>query len=244
MVNIGGMGMGMEQVNKFVPYGFYYFSKSQIKAAILQANQAKKIETDGFEQENLRFCGGLETNDQTAYVISAIILAFSFLESFINEIFTSVKYSVESNTLDCIINNLSMNEREKIVYLWDNHKISTLDKYELLLNQTKNKTFNKGDTLYQNVSILSKLRNYFVHYKPERIYHDDSIQSIGKHLKGKFALNPFAHKGSPYFPDKCISYGCAMWAIDTVLNFTNDFAKKINWDSYSDQTIDSILERK
>lgn len=88
---------------------------------------------------------------------------------------------------------------------------------------------------YQNVILLIKLRNDLVHYEPEWVkspasddFSDCDQHKYEKMLKGKVSTNPLAGQGSPYYPDKCLSYGCADWAVNSSIEFADDFFSRMD----------------
>ncbi|GAI67178.1 unnamed protein product, partial [marine sediment metagenome] len=42
-------------------------------------------------------------------------------------------------------------------------------------------------------------------------------------LKGKFSLNPLAADSNTFYPHKCLSHGCAEWAVVSCEKFVTDF---------------------
>ena len=45
-----------------------------------------------------------------------------------------------------------------------------------------------------------------------------------KALRNKFSLNPLSREDFGFFPDKCLSAGCAAWAIRSTQEFALEFA--------------------
>jgi len=98
----------------------------------------------------------------------------------------------------------------------------------LILADKDHNDHNKGKEPYQSVQNLISLRNDFVHYKAELIdlagNKKDKSQKLEKKIKSKIKkLNPLTGKDNPFFPDKCLGYGCALWAIQSSVAFTKDF---------------------
>ncbi len=227
---------------KFIPYGFYYFSNTHIKSAAIFAKEAEKIELQSQKTDYI-IAGELERNSHTSYVVSSVIMSVAYLEGFINEIFVLLDYESTERYAESFIKSIDFNQRQQLSQLWHREvkKYRTLEKYDYLLNYIKNETLNRVSKIYQNVDILIKLRNYFIHYQPERIYDSERyIVKIGQKLKGKFPNNFTAPDHSPFFPYKCISYGCAIWGLNSVLDFTEVFAKKIGWEAFGSYTRDMV----
>ena len=79
---------------------------------------------------------------------------------------------------------------------------------------------------------LMKLRNALVHFRPDW----DSVQEhhgkLGKQLKGAFPPSPFVSSDTaPFFPTRCMSHGCAAWAVRTAWNFGDAFAVRLGTNS-------------
>jgi hypothetical protein len=107
-------------------------------------------------------------------------------------------------------------------------EMSTLDKYQIVLALCRRELFNKGKSPYQEVNLLRLLRNNLIHYEPEWV--SSHPQKIEKQLMDKFELNPFFKKvkNSPFFPFRCLSHGCAEWALRSALAFVDIFYKRAN----------------
>jgi hypothetical protein len=86
---------------------------------------------------------------------------------------------------------------------------------------------------YQDTDSLIALRNVLIHYKPEWVGTDDVAEkTIFSRLKSKLGskkslLNPFASPGDAFFPKKCLSHGCAKWAINATLEFADKFFRRL-----------------
>ena len=55
-----------------------------------------------------------------------------------------------------------------------------------------------------------------------------TIQKLDKMLRGKFTLNPMTVEADTFFPDRCLSHGCASWAVYSSLKFADAFFVKMN----------------
>jgi hypothetical protein len=101
-----------------------------------------------------------------------------------------------------------------------------LEKYQMVLFLKKNERFDKGESIYQDADNLIKLRNALVHFKPEWSDEKKEHIKIENRLKGKFQLSPFLVSDTEFFPKKCMSHGCAEWAVKTALAFREFFSSK------------------
>ena len=146
-------------------------------------------------------------------VSASVFFAVAALEADVNEIFIDA--------------DLNFREHEK--YITDEiwrliEQKSILEKYEMVLTLKKKANFVKGVAFYQNADSLIKLRNALVHFKPE--WSDEKMEhlKIENRLNGKFPLSPFLPSSAEFFPKKCMSFGCADWAVKTALSFRGAFS--------------------
>ena len=207
-----------------------YFSIQHIQSAALFARHAYGIEQNynGVFSDKLFF-------QYRAYVTGSILSSVFFLEAAINELFAD---TVETNSE--IVKKLNPATTQLMAAMWKlevpriaNFKI--LQKYQIALTLAQKPIFEPGAPLYQDVNLLVKLRNDLVHFKPEWIklpssddFGPDDIHRYEKMLCGKFSPNPLASQGNPYYPDKCLGHGCAEWAVNSVVKFTDEFFSKMD----------------
>ncbi len=175
------------------------------------------------------------SNQYSAYVNSAVILSVASLESKINEFIYNIKDGCAPKELQ---NPLYIKSNETISSILDMEsnifeRLSLLDKYEFAFSIYNISSFEKGRKPYQDVKLLINLRNSLIHYYPEyqlvgeEKHPEHEQHKFEKQLKEKFAINPFyADTGNPYYPDKCIGYGCAEWAVKSSIAFIDEFDKK------------------
>ncbi|VXD22304.1 conserved hypothetical protein [Planktothrix serta PCC 8927] len=181
---------------------------------------------------------GKDLNDEiiqkhSAYSIGSIITAVSYLEATINELF----FDVANRSKEVKVEHLPNGTPDRMKDMWEDiEKSSMLDKYEMALILAE-KQFDKGKEPYQSVQYLIKLRNELVHYHQKlreikeanedptnnnkKTWEDKLEKFLDKDKKIK--LNPLTGSSNPFFPDKCLGYGCAFWAIQSSVDFTKDF---------------------
>jgi hypothetical protein len=206
-----------------------YFSIQHIQSAAIFCRLCQKAENeyDG------KFNQGLHT-ELRAYVTSTIFACVSFLEASINEIFCDATDS--QNRLEV----LGEDKIKLLSNMWEmsvprTAAYSITDKYQITLTLLEKPLFDKGTTPFQDISILIRLRNALTHYEPEWFSsysgikaEIDNLNKLSRQLIGKFpASKPFEKTGNPYFPDKCLGYGCAKWAVLSCIKFTDEFYTKI-----------------
>jgi hypothetical protein len=80
-----------------------------------------------------------------------------------------------------------------------------------------------GTEPWRNAKLLVRFRNEFMHFRPSR--DDDDVHSgdLVRDLTRKIPVVD-AYKGNFLFPHGFMTYGCAKWAVQTVLEFSLDFA--------------------
>jgi len=163
-----------------------------------------------------------------AYVTNAILSSVSFLEAAINELFQDAADEHYSYISDLGKANMAL-----LAGLWQSRegqsipRWSTLDKYQLVLLLTGKPLFEKGAPPYQEATLLVRLRNALVHFRPETLGLD-SPHKLTSALCTKFPTNRLM-KGSanPYFPDHCLGTGCAGWAVGAAENLADEFFSRL-----------------
>jgi hypothetical protein len=143
------------------------------------------------------------------------MLATASLESNINEYFCEPEK---------VFPNLLGESPHTLVKLLEQKSI--LEKYQAVLSLLGFTEYPAGESPYQDVDALIKLRNALVHFKPE--WHDEQElhRKIESRLKGRFEINPTIDENGVFFPQQCMSYGCTRWAVNTSLAFMKDFSER------------------
>jgi hypothetical protein len=76
---------------------------------------------------------------------------------------------------------------------------------------------------WRNASLLVSFRNSFMHFKPSwDTDNNRSNDTLVADLKHRLPIVP-AYKHNFVFPYGFMTYGCAQWAIQTVLDFSKEF---------------------
>lgn len=197
-----------------------YFSSYHLRAAKHLSELARNAENE--EGRRPRF-----DIRHRAYVTNSIFSAVGFLEAVINELFQDVADGHES-----YISALGTDGKRQRSELWQaargkNQRRGTLEKYQEALGCLGINQFDKNQPPYQDAALVRDLRNKLVHYQPKslggRIKH--SLDSL---LSGKFQDNKLMEgSGNPWFPDKCLGYGCAEWSVRAVSAFADEFFSRI-----------------
>ena len=196
-----------------------YFSTAHLRAAMHFSEQARTIED--------RLSGGADFNyQQNAYVTGTILSSTAFMEAAINELFQDA-----SENYGEYIQGFGENAIKIMGAYWNfsegNNKsgVSTLHKYPLGLLFAHKELFDEGANPYQDANLVTRLRNYLIHFKPETIGREDD-HKLQNQLRGKFPKNVML-PGNP-FPGSMLGAGCADWAMNSCLNFVNEFSEQVN----------------
>lgn len=173
-----------------------------------------------------------------SYVVAAILCSTANLETTINEIFAScAEEGVSWHLLES-----SPTHRGTLGSLWcdDIRRLSTLRKYQLALRSGSLPEFAEDQPPYSDAALLVRLRNALVHYEPDWVYTERSdgraleqgeMHKWERTLRNKFELNPLAGEKYPFWPERCLSAGCARWSAKAVGTFVTDFRERMSQSS-------------
>jgi len=220
-VNIEGRGLSVKSR--------HYFSMSFIVAAAHLASEAKRIEDgyDGVSNEYLQEHHVLHRG----LVVAAVVSSASCLEAWINEFFSDADEPHVAT-----LKPLSESIRETMAGLWNlgiprTAKYSILEKYNIAYFVIKNKKLDMSRNPAQDVGCLVQLRNALVHYEPNWQEHESIAKDahrLEKIMKSRISIcNKLTGGPNPFYPDKLLGYGCAKWAVETSVNFINNFCNDI-----------------
>ncbi len=199
-----------------------YFSSYHLWAAKHFLETSKQIE------ESITELPAIDMRHR-AFIINSIFSSVAFAEAAINEIFQDALDNHHS-----YIGSLGRDKIELLADYWrmteieNKSHISILDKYQLVLRFCGIAPFRKDKNPYQDANLTIKLRNALIHYKPES-FSPDKPHKLGNQLQWKFPQNNLMSKsGNPYFPDKCLGYGCANWSCKSIEKFTDLFFQRLD----------------
>ncbi|NLA79085.1 MAG: hypothetical protein GX845_06065 [Erysipelothrix sp.] len=210
-----------------------YFSIQHLKSASLLAIESQKIESQNISDISGNVKTDLDTRNK-AFVTGSLFATVSFLEATIREILFDIASHQER------MNNIPKITRDIIQLEWSKKKsklkyTSTLEKYKGVLKMINKNKIDENSELYENLRAIIKVRHALIHYNPEVYSIHSPFTSINydqfeltEFLDGKFNYSIFyENSGNPFFPDKCLSYGFASWALENALAFTDDFHDQI-----------------
>ena len=211
-----------------------YYSIQHLKSSYLLLEESRKIEFSDFSELE-----GVEkaelSSRNLAFVTGAIFSTIAFLEASINELLSDISIN------DDRVKTLPIDRKKDIKTLWDKEDRSSLEKWSVLKKYQKTlelldkEQINEKSELYDNVSILVELRNTLMHFKPEwnaihspYLSENENQHKLTSRLEGKFEISIFfTNSGNPFFPDKCMGYGCAEWALRNAVMFVDEFYTRV-----------------
>jgi len=206
----------------------HYFSIHHIQAATFRAQCSGRIER----------LAGLPFSDERihqhrSHVVGSVFACAAFLEAFINELFADA-----GEREGGFLKPVSLDVRRLMSKMWQQGiprtaRYPILDKYAVALTLADKPQADTGSSPYQDVRCLIDLRNSLIHFEPEwtAAGPKDSEDQWSAHrhekaLRGKFALNPLLPSVNPFYPDQCLSYGCAVWAVHASILFADEFCAR------------------
>ena len=211
-------------------------STSYIQSAYLFAKTSTIVESELKDSPEIRPIG-IENVDMDyivhrSYVLGAIFNSVTFLEATINELFKDIADN-DLQHRDIYFRNIEEAATVTLKEKWESdqfdRKVGTLRKYQTFLKLSNSKVFNKKSKPFQEAQTLIDLRNNLIHYKPKWVVHSEEHE-LEKKLRGKFQENQLSLKEA-FFPDGCLGQGCANWAVETSLAFTDEFYNRIQVDN-------------
>ena len=167
-------------------------------------------------------------NRLRAYATGAIFSSVAAVEARINELYFDAKDKRPDLTNETVTALLMI---KKFLGDYQQKTRSTLEKYQLALLVTHNRPFDRAARPYQDVDLLLKLRNALIHFYPrwgrEQV-EGEAYKSIVDGLQSRgLRENPFTDKDYPFFPEKCLGYDCARWAVRTSYSFIKVFLARM-----------------
>jgi hypothetical protein len=217
---------------------WHWYSSDQAVAAATFVRKCGALEADKPEPSEAEAQRGLvvaewAVAEHRSFVVAAILASVAFLEAAVNELFASASH--DNLEVAGGRGGLAATERKILTDL--NETLAnnrTLDRYQLVLHLLGRQPFDRGTAFFQDLDLLIRFRNSLVHYKPE--WRPAGIEGgptsadskLARGLATKhFSHNPFTGPGNPFFPDKCLGHGCAVWAWTAALAFADEFFRRL-----------------
>ena len=173
------------------------------------------------------------SSDRAGAVSGAIMLATAFLEGTINEFFSDA-----SDRVIALVRQIPPDRQPTFAVLWKRGiprtaRYGILEKYQLAVELLGKPALEEGEQAFQNARLLIDLRNSLVHYEPDWVVteagptSERQLQQLEKRLKGKFELCAWTAEDALFFPERCLSAGCAEWATRSAVTFAQSFFDRI-----------------
>ena len=193
-----------------------FLSETHFRLGIDLALRGKGVEDSGISDYTTR-------GKSKQYAIGAIVSAANSMEASINQFFN---YEVE-DTSSLSPLDLSDAERDNIISWWNpNSRMPIVNKYQEALTRGGKDPFDTRANPYKDAELLNMLRNKVVHYKPNwiEIGGPEQIEQI---YGVKFPVNKLFKDYPTYFPNRCLGFGCAKWALETTYNIVEEFYRRM-----------------
>lgn len=193
-------------------------------------------------------------HEHMSYSINSVLASVAFLEAEVNTLYADsgefvhrfVGLPAEALRLLSAVWSIESVRRSTNV----------LDKYQVALKVCNLPIFDPGAQPYQDAKLLIELRNALVHFIPASWTVDSDgnavdskaeLRKLTQGLRNKFSLNPFFREyiisgasinggppvtppsiiKAPFFPDKCVGFGCTEWGLKSSLHFVDDFYNRL-----------------
>ena len=178
------------------------FSIVHMLAAARSSRHTKIAEDSGNIDETLQDC--------TTCVISTV----AALEAYANELFFDLPSTFPGHKSEFLTAIWSFFESKGV-----------LEKFEFALLLRNNSAIEKGQSPYQDVAALIKLRNAVVHFKSEWEDEQTTHKKVTAAIQGKYLLPDNAHPG---FTSRWACHACTEWAVTCALDFVKEFEQRSN----------------
>ena len=136
-------------------------------------------------------------------------------------IFASACIMSSVASLEALANELFMLEGSSLYQQLEREMAPTLEKYQRARDILETERLDETTAPYYDAKSLILLRNALVHYKPA--WDIDHTTDLRARLESRFAVSPFVDNGADFVAMKCMSAGCASWAVETVQSFIGEF---------------------
>ncbi len=151
-------------------------------------------------------------HDILANATGVLFSAVAALESYANELFVDHKE---------IFPELRLEVMAKLWELYEQKPI--LEKFEFALLLKQKQAFDRGASPYQDVSVIIRLRNGLMHFKPEWFSAQEEHAKLSRCLNRRAVGSPFFPSSEPLFPRGWTSHATAKWIVRGVFQFIMDF---------------------
>ena len=219
-----------------------HLSVTHFKNARIFRDKAKRIEAI-YNNEPSSEVPQIDKEEHKAYCMNSIIGSVTFLESFAKEFAADLEDDqnrVDNGKDPQHVPEIDASHRQAIVN--EPNLSNRLDnasppiKYNVYLDIIGENEFDRSSDPLEPALVLTQLRNELVHYTPQWLeggapkdYTEDEY-GFEEDLRGRFDLNPLMPSGNPFFPDQCLSYGCAEWALRYARALVYHFSNRVDFE--------------
>jgi hypothetical protein len=181
----------------------YFYLDSSVELAALASEEEQKSEP--------------QQRRRTACVVGAITCSTSFIECTINGLYQYAQSPARQTKF-----------HKALASVWSEafERLPILAKYQLALTLARQDIFSTGDEPYQSTNALIELRNAIAH--PKEIWGSHrNQQRLERCLNGRYKFGPQQAHCKEFFPDRCLTADCAVWAAKSAARFTIDFKRRL-----------------
>lgn len=195
----------------------------------LEATRTEGIAYDSYQAEKNEHKLRIAHSTTMSYSISSIITVIAAIEGMLNEF-----YLKGTDTITMRLGHNMANVTKSALSRWvdaygengPEMKNGLIRKTQYLLELAELPKMDPGREPLQSLKILIRLRNEIVHSYPAYRYahspEQKDIDPLQKALQGKFTPSLIADPTDPFLWQRCLSAGCAQWAMKTENSYRNE----------------------
>jgi len=152
-----------------------------------------------------------------ACVVGAITCSVSFLECSINGLYDYAKDHHRPTKF-----------HKALASVWSEafDRQPVLSKYQIALTLARREPLPSDAEPYQSAEAVIELRNAIAHPK-ELISDRKRLRRFEQKLRGKYAFGPKRDHVSEFFPGRCLTADCSLWAVMAVARFFSEFSGRL-----------------
>lgn len=209
-------------------------------ASVVAACNATSIETKYSNLPNSDSQFKLAMYRTMENAATAVVMSVAVTEATINELLSSAEERQVHSPWIRAQNNISAAVLKKWADIWSSEERMTLiEKCQTMLKAANLQPLPEGKGSLQHLAVLIDLRNELVHSKPVYRAHGRSVPQkdrdpLERKLTGKFKPSLLVPKNHPFIWERCLSMGCAQWAVRTQLEFRNDLFRRLGINSIAE----------
>jgi hypothetical protein len=183
------------------------FAVQHLMAAARFSRQVGKV-----EEENADAGFGQHFDELLHYTSACILSSVAALEAYANEFFADAATTLSAVPAHTLERLGTVIEQQSI-----------LDKFEIALAFKGDQQLDRGREPVQSIEVLIRTRNALMHFKPEWLDEPDTYRRLSNQLLGKFSPSPIVTGDIPIFPMKIATHSCTKWAVNSCIQFAEEF---------------------